>query len=135
MPGPFDRGGHREHGRILVLVQLAVVVEGVITASLLSRFIRPVRLAVAEQIFERLAGVFLVELLAVVGGAGISAVAAERVVLARHAQLLHRAIHRFEQPLGLRLARATVFGMGRQRKRKEQQEKDHALHHSLISMK
>ena len=55
--------------------------------------VRPVRLAEAEHVFQRLAGIFLIELLAIVGGAGVPAITAERVVLAAHAQLIHWAIH------------------------------------------
>lgn len=53
--------------------------------------------AIAEQIFERLAWILPVELLAIIGGAGAPTVAAEGVVLPGHAQLIHRAVHRVER--------------------------------------
>ena len=55
--------------------------------------VRPVRLAETEHVFQTLAGIFLIELLAVVRRAGVPAVTAQRVVLAGHAQLVHRTIH------------------------------------------
>jgi hypothetical protein len=58
-----------------------------------ARSVGPIRLAEAEHVFQTLAGIFLIELLAVVGGAGVPAITAERVVLAAHAQLIHWAIH------------------------------------------
>ena len=65
-------------------------------ARVTSVLVRPVRLAEAEHVFQPLAGIFLVELLAIVGGAGVPAVTAKRVVFAGDAQLVHRAIHRVE---------------------------------------
>ena len=58
----------------------------------------PVRFAVAEQLIQWDTGIFLIKLLAVVGGAGIPAIAAQGRIVARHAQLIHRAIHRLKQP-------------------------------------
>ena len=66
-------------------------------ARLPSVLVRPVRLAEAEHVFQTLAGIFLIELETIIGGARIPAVTAEGVVLAGYAQLIHRAIHRIQR--------------------------------------
>ena len=50
----------------------------------------------AEHVLQTLAGIFLVELQAVVRGARVPAVTAQSIVLAGHAQFIHRTIHRIE---------------------------------------
>jgi len=129
-------------GCYLVPVQPIVMVEGVAHIALvlpplpLSRLIGPIGLAVAEEFVQGLARIFLVELLAVIRGAGIPAVAAQRVVLARHAQLVHGAVHRIEWLLRLGLARAEISGVGSERQWKEyQKEKDKPPCHVNASAK
>jgi hypothetical protein len=61
-----------------------------------ARSVRPVGFAEAEHVPQPLAGIFLIELLAVVRGAGVPAVAAQRIVLAGYAQFVHGAIHRVQ---------------------------------------
>jgi len=50
-----------------------------------------------EQLVQRDADILLIKLLSIIRAAGIPAVTAQRRIMARDAQLVHRAIHRLKQ--------------------------------------
>jgi len=89
----------------------------------------PVWFAVSEQLIQRGAGILLIKLLAIIGTAGIPAVATQGRVMARHAQLIHRDIHRLKQSLRLSLTSIMVFGVGRGKRRDEQEDQENETPH------
>lgn len=92
-----DRGQAREAS---VFVEAVVEVERVVEAGATPLQVlpnRPTRFAVAEQLVQRNTNILLIKLLSIIRAAGIPAVTAQRRIMARHTQLVHRAIHRLKQ--------------------------------------
>lgn len=83
----------------------------------------PIRFPVSEQLVQRDADIFLIKLLAIIGAARIPTVATQSRIVAGDAQLVHRAVHWVRRITNLRLWRAEVFGMGREKKWEEQKNK------------